>query len=255
MLLSYRVIKNDEIKNTGAKEIITEAEVKTLNPEIETNIKNNIESYESLAKTLLENARKQGDAILSKAYDEARNIEEEAFSRAEAIKNEAFENGFNEGQAQGYEGAYNETIGRAEQEAAAIITSAESLLKEAKLQYEQYLKSKTEEINSLILSITSNILKKEIEDNSTIKGMIFETLENSKQAKNFIIRVNSVYTDELKASAQNWKEQLAFKGDIFIVSDESLEPGNALIDKGNGKVMVGVNTALEKIRQILEGKD
>lgn len=255
MLLSYRVIKNDEIKNTGAKEIITEAEVKTVDPEIEANIKNNIESYESLAKTLIENARRQGDTILSKAYDEARNIEEEAISKAEAIKNEALENGFIEGQAQGYESAYNETIGRAQQEAAAIITSAETLLNEAKLQYEQYLKAKTDEINNLILTITSNVLKKEIEDTSTIKAMIFEALENSKQAKNFIIRVNSAHTAELKALSENWKEQLAFKGEIFIISDDSLEPGNALIDKGNGKVTVGVNTALEKIRHVLEGKD
>ena len=255
MLLSYKVIKNDSVKNTGAKEIVTDIEVKTISPEAEESVKNNFESYESLAKTLIENARRQGEAILSRAYSEASSIEQEALINAEALKQQAYEQGFSEGHEAGYEHAYNQTIGSAQAEASSIIASAENLLNDAKYQYEEYLKEKTEEINNLILAITSTVLKKEIEDSSSIKAMIYEVLEASKQTKNFIIRTNSAYTTELKTESKVWKEHLGFKGDIFIVSDDSIEPGNAIIDKGNGKVMVGVNTALSKIKDILEGKD
>jgi flagellar assembly protein FliH len=255
MLLSYKVIKNDSVKSTGAKEIVTDTEVKTINSEAEENVKNNFESYESLAKTLIENARRQSEAILSRAYAEASSIEEEAVINAETIKQQAYEQGFSQGQQEGYENAYNQTIGSAQEEASAIIASAETLLNEAKYQYEEYLKAKTEEINNLILAITSTVLKKEIEDSSTIRAMIYEVLEASKQAKTFIIRTNIAYTAEIKAETDTWKEHLGFKGDIFIVADDSIELGNALIDKGNGKVMVGVNTALSKIKDILEGKD
>lgn len=255
MLLSYKVIKNNTVKNTGAKEIITEAEVKALNPEIEDSIKNNIESYESLAKTLVENARRKGDRILSSAYDEARNIEETAMSKVEEIKKKAYEEGYKQGQTLGYNNAYNETVGKAKIEADRIIESAEAVLKEAKLLYEDYLQDKTEEINKLILDIANSVLKKKIEDSSNIKAMIFETIQNSKKAKVFIIRTNSTYTAELKAEIEVWKEQLAFKGDIFIVPDNSIEPGNALIDKGNGKVKIGIQVVLAKIKDILEGKD
>jgi flagellar assembly protein FliH len=255
MQSSYKVIKNNSVNNSGLRQIVTSSETLPLSVESENNAKNNIESYEALARTILENARKQAEQIIIKAYEETRFIEEEALAKAEQLKAEAYENAFRLGNEEGYNKAYFETIEQARAEGEGIVASALELLNNAKAEYEAYFEKKSSEINELILSIAANVLKKEVQDKSAINEMIFEALEMSKKAKNFIIRCNGLYVEELKGQANRWKEELGFSGDIFIVKDDTLEPGNAIIDKGNGKVVVGIDYALQRVLEILEGKD
>jgi flagellar assembly protein FliH len=250
MQSSYNVIKNRSVKNTGLREIVTSSEAAVINPEVEDNIKNHIESYESLAKSILENARNKSEQIVIKAYEDARAIEEEALLKAEQLKNEAYETSYQEG----YHKAYHETMQHTKIESEAIIASAMELLNNAKAEYEEYLQIKTQEINDLIITIAKTVLKKEVQDKSSINSMIYEAIERSKKSEKFIVRCNSIYVDELKDQSNSWKKQLGFLGDIFILGDDSLEPGNAVIDKGNGKVITGIDYALQRIEEILEGK-
>ncbi|ERI91248.1 hypothetical protein HMPREF1982_03207 [Clostridiales bacterium oral taxon 876 str. F0540] len=256
MQSSYNVIKNNTVKPTGLREIVTNIDIeKAVDPEIEKNTKPYIENYENLAKNILENARRQSEQIKLKAFDEIRILEQEALDKAEQLKKEAFEKGFTEGQQEGFNKAYYETIDSAKQEAEYIISNAHEVLNNAKTEYENYLSEKTREIGELVLSISRNVIKREIEDKGMINEMILNALETSKNSKNFIIRCNSLHIDELKSQVDNWKEQLGFFGDIFILKDNSLEPGNAVIDKGNGRIVVGIDYALLRIKDILEGKE
>lgn len=256
MQSSYNVIKNNSVKPTGLREIVTNIDIeKAIDPEVEKSTKPYIENYENLAKNILENARRQSEQIKLKAFDEIRKLEEEAFIKAEQLKKEAFEQGFSEGQQEGFNKAYYETIDSAKLEAEGIISTAHELLNNAKSEYENYLREKTSEISELILTISKSVIKREIEDKGMINEMILSALETSKNSKNFIIRCNSLHLEELKAQIDNWKEQLGFFGDIFILKDNSLEAGNAVIDKGNGKIIVGVDYALLRIKDILEGKE
>ena len=260
MQSSYNVIKNTSIKSSGLREIITDAEIeKPLNPEVENNTKVHIESYENLAKTILENARRQGEQIIAKAYEDVRRLEEDALIKAEQIKKAAHETGYmegyEEGKQEGFNKAYKETIESAMHESENIIANAHDVLNNAKAEYENYMKKKEKEIKELIVTISKSVLKREIEDNGLINKMIFDALENSKNARNFILRCNNMHIDELKNQVDNWKEQLGFFGDIFVLKDNSLEPGNVVIDKGNGKIVVGLDYALQRISEILDGKD
>ncbi len=251
MQSSYNVIKNNNVKNTGLKQIVTSADMTIIQTETEDNAKSNIESYESLAKSILENARNKSEQIVIKAYEDARNIEEKALLKAEQLKNEAYERGHQEG----YQKAYHDTINQTKAESEAIIASAMELLNNAKAQYEEYLHIKTKDINDLIITIAKVVLKKEVQDKYSINSMVYEAIERSKKSDNFIIRCNSIYVDELKEQSNSWKKHLGFLGDIFILGDDSLEPGNAVIDKGNGKVITGIDYALQRIEEILGGKE
>jgi flagellar assembly protein FliH len=251
MQSSYNVIKNNSVKNTGLREIFTSAETIAIKPEKEANIKENIESYESLARTIMENARRYSEQIKIKAYEEARTLEGNALIKAEQLKKEAYEKGYKEG----HNKAYVETMKQTKIKSEAIIASADEVLTDAKAEYEEYLKRKSKDINNLILSIATTVLKKEVQDKSSINEMIYEALEASKNARNFIIRCNGTYVEELKVQTTTWKEQLGFLGDIFVIKDNSIELGNAIIDKGNGKVIVGIDYALQRIKDILEGRD
>jgi flagellar assembly protein FliH len=255
MQSSYNVIKNNSVKNTGLREIFTSAETVAIKSEKEANIKENIESYESLARTIMENARRYSEQIKIKAYEEARTLEESALIKAEQLKKEAYEKGYEEGYEEGHNKAYAETMKQTKIKSEAIIASADRVLTDAKVEYEEYLIRKSKDINNLILSIATTVLKKEVEDKSSINAMIYEALESFKNARNFIIRCNGAYVEELKVQTTSWKEQLGFLGDIFVINDNSIELGNAIIDKGNGKVIVGIDYALQRIKDILEGRD
>lgn len=254
MQLSYKVIKNNSIKNNGQKEIVTNTEQMYVTSFTDT-VGNNMDSYNNIARTILENARKQKDELLAKAYEEAGIIEEEAVKKAESLAKDAYENGYKEGKELGFNTAYNEAIKDAEKEKERIITSAEELLFNAKAEYENYFENKKEELLDLIVCISEAVLKSELKDKSAINNMIFNALEASKKASNFIIRCNEIYVEELRTQVETWKEKLAYNGDIFIIKDNTIEAGNAVIDKGNGKLVVGIEYALQRIRELLEGKE
>jgi flagellar assembly protein FliH len=251
----YNVIKNNSVKDSGSRKICTSDEIAVTKVDKEAEFKDNIESYESLAKTIMENARKQSEQIKLKAYEEVKTLQEDALIRAEQIKKDAYNKAYEKGYEEGYNKAYSETMRKTQIKSEAIIAAAEKVLTDAKVQYEQYMENKSKHISELILTIAETVLKKEVVDKSSINAMIYETIEASKNSRNFIIRCNGVYVEELKVQASNWKEQLGFLGDIFIIKDDSVEQGNAIIDKGNGKVIVGIDYALQRIKDILEGRD
>lgn len=255
MQLSYKVIKNNSIKNNGLKEIITAVERIAIKSCPDDTVKSNMDSYDNLARTILENARKQKELLLARAYEESRKIQDEAIIKAEKITKEAYELGFKEGKEFGFNSVYNEALQEAEKEKNIIITSAEELLTSAKEEYENYIENKKNQLIDLVVCASEIVLKKELTDKSSINDMIYGALETSKKAKNFIIRCNEIYVDELKAQIVNWKEKLGYMGDIFILKDDSLENGNAIIDKGNGKLVIGIDYALQKIKELLEGKE
>lgn len=251
MQLLYNIIKNTSVKSVGAKEIITNGQLSYVKEENEKNSKVYIENYENLAKTMLENARRQSESIISSAYEEAKRIEEEAQMKVQEIYKDAF----TKGESEGYQVAYTKGLEEAKKEGNKIIDTAEDMLKNAKLEYESYLESKRIEINELILTIAENVLKKEVSSKDAINNMIFDALVSSKNSKSYIIRCNKIYIDEIKNQIDSWKEQLGYPADIFVIGDENIERGNALIDKGNGKILVGIDASLSKIKAILEGKE
>ena len=73
-----------------------------------------------------------------------------------------------------------------------------------------------------------------------------------RKSKTFIIKSREKYCSEFRKKIDVWKEQLPFKGDIFIIPDESIEEGSVIIEMDNGKMIFGVDTAYEKIKSIFK---
>ena len=69
--------------------------------------------------------------------------------------------------------------------------------------------------------------------------------------KDLIIKVNYKYKEELQKvmNEEIRKNELSQK--IFIISDSSIKEGNAEIESGNGKLTVGIDSVLEKVREEL----
>ncbi len=256
MQSSFNVIKNSSINENGKLEIKTNCS--DLKPESNSDglVKSSFEvNYENLANSIIENARKQSEHIISDTY-----------TRANAIEKEAYEKGYSEGEKQGYtdsyDRAYEEHVLKAQHEAEGIINEAEQianyadkLLLNSKHEYEQYLDDKKNEIKDLVLEIVKNILKKEVHAEDSINLMVMDALNQVKSGKNFVIKCNSNYVKELKACIEVWKKQLTFKCEVFVIDDDTVELGNAVVEKDNGHLEVGIDVGFTKVKKILEEND
>ena len=247
------VIKKSSVIKDGNKPIVTEFQ-KTITIDVEqkelseNNAKMFIDSYENLARTMVESARKEREEILSTAYAEAERVSKEAYERA---YQEGSQNGYNDGFNKAYEEGYKNNLDRALQEAEIIKNNADNILKTSIEEKEKYVREKENELKDLIVNCVESILKKEVKDKDSLNNIVFEALSKVKNTKTFIIKSNQIYCEEFKSNVDLWKEQLPFKGDIFIIPDESIEEGSAVIERDNGKIVVGVHIALEKVREIL----
>ncbi|MBC2582128.1 V-type ATPase subunit subunit G family protein [Clostridium sp. DJ247] len=251
MQSSYKVIKNFNVVKEGSKEI----ETKFYNKEeifqkelTETNARNFIDSYEELAKTMIENARRQSDSILSAAYAEAERIEKEAYEKGYGS---GMEQGYADGVNKAYEEGYEKNVQKALIEAEAIKNNADNILNTCIEEKEIYIKNKENEIKLLIEKCIESILKREVKDKEGLNSIVFNAMSEVKNSKTFIIKAKKIYCDEFKNQVDIWKEQLPFKGDIFIVPDEFIQEGSVIIERDNGKIEAGIDIAMEKVREIV----
>jgi flagellar assembly protein FliH len=249
MQLSFNVIKNSRVTTHGDSEIntqLSEASV-ILTSDEHNGIKianmesyENIARYEDIASNILENARRGGEKIISKAYVDA----------AEA-KTQAYKEGLEQGSKEGYENAYNEAISGAMDEATRVRAKADSILTRAKDEYNAYLIEKENHIKALIVNIARSILKKEVKEADALNEMIFNTLKAERNIKLYIIKINNSHFDMLKSQVENFKSKLAFQGDIFVIEDDFLDDGTAVIEKETGKSILSIDYGIEKIIEFL----
>ncbi|MCY6370390.1 fliH protein [Clostridium ganghwense] len=251
MLSSYNVIKKSSVIDEGKKEINTEYTDKKNKELGEKNARDFIENYETLARTLVGNARRQGEQLLAKAYEEAQQMEQEAYQKGYQIgMKEGYEQSYEKGMAEA--NAYYETMkAKVQMESDTKSQNADNLLFQAKQEYVKYLDEKKEEIKDLVLSITENILKKEIKDKDAISNMLLDAMETAVKSKTIIVKCRSNYVEDVNDKIENWKNGVVFRGEIFVVADDNLDEGYVEIQKENGKIIVDVNDAIEKVREMI----
>ncbi|WP_434283194.1 FliH/SctL family protein [Clostridium botulinum] len=246
----YKVIKKSSVVRQGEEKIRTNYKKPvSLEKGIEEeNSKNFIDSYENLARNILENARKKSEEFLSKAYAEAEVVEEEAFKKGHE---EGFHKGLEKGKKSGYEEAYESYIEKGKNAYEEMVQKSNKLLLDTEAQYNSYLKEKEEEVRNLVLTIVEEVLKHEVKDKSSMNEIIYEKLEESKKSATFIVKGNTNYYEEIKAKSEFWKNQLPYRGEIFVIEDISLKDGEVIIETEQGKVIASLDTALDKIKELL----
>ncbi len=261
MQSSYNVIKSQFTKSGESKAISTEYVVKNFIPEIEpedevideevvvqpqVDPEEILRKYDEIGKSIIEEAQQKKQKIETEAEINAQKVEKEAYEKGYA-------QGINNGKEDGYKQAYEETIEKAKEEAANIIERAEQILKGAERDYNNYLTSKKNDIIDLALNIAENIVRKKLEKNNSMNELIEEALRLSKGEESVVIKINPSYVDELKKYVDKWKIEYSIKHEIFMLPDDSMEKGNAIIEKNSGVVKIGVDIGMEQIRKALFG--
>lgn len=205
-----------------------------------------LQRYEEIGKRIISDAENEKRAILLRTEMEASTAEKKAYEKG-------YEQGMQNGYDDGYKKAYDETIDDAKNKAADIIEKAEKLLNSAQKDYAEYLDSKKDEIVNLALNIAESITRKILREDDGINSLIDEAFKISKGEESIIIRANSIHVDKIKENSDRWRISYAIKNDIFVVTDDSLEPGNAILEKPSGIVKVGVDTGMEQIKKAIFG--
>lgn len=260
MQSSYSLIKKGFAKEGNSKVISTEyvskkpvlegfeelkeEESKEKAPQIDP--EELLKKYEDIGQRIIEDAKREKQAITLRTQMEANVAEKQAYEKG-------YEQGIKNGYEDGYKKAYDETIDAAKAEATEIVNKAEVLLKSAHENYVKYLETKKEEVIKLALEIAEGITRKELMKDDSMNEIIDEAFKISKGEDNVILKVNSVHVEELKSQIEIWKVSYGIKNEIFVVNDESMEPGNAVLEKPSGMVKVGVEIGMEQIRKAILG--
>lgn len=200
--------------------------------------------------------------IIEEASHRAKEIQDNAYREAEEIKKLAQEQGFNEGynagNQQGCEAGYNEgynaALEKIKEEERTVLGNAENILSQAKEYYANYLDEKSDEIKSLIMEICKKILKQEVENEGTLNNMILDALTTVKDSSKVVIKCSKNHVEAVNEKIPEWKKSLVYKAEFFVIEDNSLHNGTAVIEKDNGKIVVDINYGLEKIMESLKAE-
>lgn len=205
-----------------------------------------LEKYKEIGTKIIKEAKEAKEAMLNEAKEKIQVMEKETYEKA-------YEEGMNNGHEDGRNEAYEKYLPEAKAEAEELIENASALLKNARDDYEKYLEDKKNEIVELSISIAESILKKEILKEDAMNKLIEEGIELSKNEESIVIRCNSMYEAELKENISLWKTKYNIKDEIFVLIDKDMDPGNAAIEKKSGKVVVGYDIGMEKIKKAILG--
>lgn len=113
------------------------------------------------------------------------------------------------------------------------------------------MENKKVEVVKLAVQIAESIAKKALGDEESMNSIVEEAFKISKGEDNVILKANSIHVKELKTHIEKWKISYGIKNEIFVLNDDSMEPGNAILEKPSGIVKVGVEIGMEQIRKAL----
>ena len=82
-------------------------------------------------------------------------------------------------------------------------------------------------------------------------ALLLDIIKEYELKENFIVKVNPIYKESLDKQIIELKENKSINNDVFIVSDDSIEKGNAVIENVRGRLIVGIDDVIEKIKEEL----
>ena len=260
-LYSNKIIKSDYVKIKGT------VSLNYFNKEEKTDCSTDeeIDDYNEKKLELLKlekeinqkliDAQFKYDEILSKANMERESILEKCKEEVIEIEKKAYQEGYEQGSQNGYEDgykeAYEDNIEKARSESSQMIEDTSKIMLEANNQIASYIKDNKKNILSIGISIAEKVLRRKFEDEESMDLLILDVIKEYELKENFVIRVNSIYKESLDKQILELKESQSIDKDVFILGDENIDKGNALIESVNGRLIVGIDDVLNKVKEEL----
>ncbi len=252
-----KIIKAEDVIFKGRKTIridINNAKVEA-EAEMPINIQEELMKKEEEITLKIKEAEAKYDEIIKSAEEESLRIIEESKNNALDIEKKAYEQGHSQGVQNGYEDgykeAYEDNIEKAKQESSEIVQSANNTLFEAKQHVVSYMKENKENILKISISIAEQVLREKFNDASSMDNIVNDIINEYELKENFVIKVNPLYKESLDKQIIELKENYKANADVFVLADETVEHGNAVIDTLKGRLIVGIDCVLDKVKEEL----
>lgn len=204
---------------------------------IENKIKEVKEEYEKIFKELEE----KKERIISEANEQAKIIEKQAYELG-------YEQGTKNGYEDGYKEAYEKNVDKAMEESQRIREEGYSTLLEIKNEAEAYIIENKKNILEIGITIAEQVLRDKFEEKDAMNSLLENVIKEFNQKKDLIIKVNPIYIEELQKSVKDMVDRFDLSQKIFVISDGAIELGNAEIETTGGRLTVGIDSVLEKVK-------
>lgn len=249
MFRNSNVLRNKDVTLKGKVSLSTYSEDNILDISEKLNCR-----HESIEEKISK-AKEEYEKTIKMTKDESKLIIDEAKEKAESMEKQAYELGYEQGLKNGYEDGYRDSyennIEKAKLESEKIREEAYQTLNNINSEISDYIKINQEKILQLSISIAEKVLIEKFEDTSAMNQLLENVIREYDLKKNLIIKVNPIYRDELVKNTQVLKEKLNLSQEVLIVSDLTMDIGNAEIENDGGKIRVGIDSVLEKVKSEL----
>lgn len=203
----------------------------------------------------IEEARREYERIIGETEVQRQRILEEAEEQVQTIEKKAYSLGYEQGLKNGYEDgfkeAYEKNIDSAKEECEKIKDEGYVTLLEIKDKAEAYIKENKENILKVSMSIAEQVLREKFEAEDAMNRLLENIIKEYGLKKDLIIKVNPIYTEQLQNSMSETIKKFELKQKIFVISDSVIEKGNAVIETKSGKLTVGIDCVLDKLKEEL----
>lgn len=202
---------------------------------------------EIMKSQALQEGKDAAQAELAQFIDAARaNMEKEAEELRSATYDSAYKEGYDKGYADG------EATARAEHNHIIVEANEASqrTLKNTEAEVQKYMEESENVIAEMVLQAVDKILPQHFIDvPQVILPMIMEAIKKLHDQPKVIVRVSpDSYGDVLPARGE-FQALLDGNASLDIVSDDSLELGDCILDSPNGTLDARLSTQLEQIKQ------
>lgn len=243
------ILKNKDIEVRGKISLNLSSQDQRLNI-AERLIKEREEIERKISK-----ASKEYEKIIKDTQEHKMNIIREAEEKSKAIEKKAYERGYEEGLKNGYEDGFKESyeknIEKAIAESEHIKEEGYKTLLDIKSEAASYMKENKSRILEISIKIAEQVLRENFQHESSMNNLLENIIREYDLKRDLIIKVNPIYTEDLKKHLEEMAVKFNLSQKIFVMADTKITQGNAEIETKSGKLIVGIDSVLERVREEL----
>ena len=222
-----------------------------------------IQEAQAEADKIKQAATEEAEALRAAAKDETEKLRADTTAECEEIKTKttktAHDEGYKKGHDEGYAAGHEEGIKAATEEMKdrmkESVEYAEHVLQTAKEATGDYLLQAEQDFAEVVMRVVEKVIPQHFIDvPQVILPAVRQALAKVRDQKEIIIHVAPDCYDFVLMARDEFRAMLTGgNANLEVQSDESLKPGDCLLETPNGSVDARLQTQLEMLKEAVKG--
>lgn len=212
-----------------------------------------VKEKERKAETLLEETREKCVMMVKDAEYASERMEADARRLAEEIKEEAREAGKEEGFREGHKDGVKQAAEDCEGILAEAHDKAGDLMQAALEARKVYLQMAEEDITRITMHVVERILPQHfIDAPQIVLPLVRKALMKVRDQAEVVVHVAPGAYEFVLMAQSEFQHMLEGQAVLLVKSDESLQPGDCVLETPNGNVDARLATQVELVRKAIQ---